>query len=121
MIQLRRRLVTILSTADPSDLVARLSVTYAVIDPDQNESDSNRSPAHVEYLALLALGLGMPRRSIDPREQIGLTWEAIDIVRDLVRGAADLVLLESMKSRRDNPDDRPKDIMRASHADEGRK
>jgi len=47
VIQLRRRLVTILSTADPSDLVARLSVTYAVIDADQNESDSNRSPAHV--------------------------------------------------------------------------
>lgn len=58
---LRQQLLAILTKMDPFDLLARASLTYLHMDPDTfKEWESDRSPAHVEYLALHALGADGP-------------------------------------------------------------
>ena len=103
----RARLLEILHEADAVDLIARTSLTYLHIDPDTfKEWESDRSPAHVEYLALQALGAGeLDRKAIDPVRASELTFEAIDIVREMFRTASMLIAIEGIVARRDRPGD----------------
>lgn len=103
----RTRLLEILHEADAVDLVARLGLTYLHIDTDTfKEWESDRSPAHVEYLALQVLGMGLvTRKDVDPMRQSGFTDEAIDLVRELFRDAPMLMVREAVAARRERPDD----------------
>ena len=48
----RERLIEILESVDPADLVARASLMYLHFDPNTyREWEDDRSPSHVEYLA----------------------------------------------------------------------
>lgn len=66
----RQRLLEILQTVDPADLVARASLMYLNFDPDTyREWEEDRSPSHIEYLALQALAVGMDSPStVRPEE-----------------------------------------------------
>jgi hypothetical protein len=83
--QLRERLTEILAQADPVDLLARAGFLYLPIDPDTyKEWESDRSTAHIEYLALQVLpDSAMEARAIDPKDAASLTSEAIHLVREL--------------------------------------
>ncbi len=103
----RTRLLEILDEADPVNLIARLSLNYLHIDPDTfKEWESDRSPAHVEYVALQALGVGLsgPKR-IESMRELELTVEAIELVREMFRSASILMIMEAIAARRDRPDD----------------
>lgn len=103
----RIHLLEILAEVDPVDLLARASLTYLHIDPDTfKEWESDRSPAHVEYLALQILGFGVPaRRDCDPRVASHLTGEAMEIVREMFRDAQMLIIMGGIRARCDHPDD----------------
>jgi len=79
----RERLVEILRTVDPADLVARASLVYLNFDPNTyREWEDDRSPGHVEYLALQALAVGLDSSpTVHPAEAPQLTDEAIDLAR----------------------------------------
>ena len=103
----RARLLEVLEEADPVDLIARASLTYLRIDPNTfKEWESDRSPAHVEYLALQALGMGLPGpRDVDPMREAEFTWEAIEVVREMFQSASMLMVMEAAAAHRDRPDD----------------
>lgn len=103
----RTRLLEILTEVDPVDLVARASLTYLHIDPDTfKEWESDRSPAHVEYLALQVLGAGISAsKNCDPLVASRLTGEALEIAREMFREAQMLIVIEGIAARRDRPED----------------
>lgn len=103
----RIRLLEILAEIDPIDLLARASLTYLHIDPDTyKEWESDRSPAHVEYLALQILGAGVTTsRECDPLITGRLTGEAVEIVREMFRDAQMLFIMGGIRARRERPDD----------------
>lgn len=103
----RERLLEILARVDSIDLLARASLTYLHFDPDTyKEWQSDRSPAHIEYLALQILGLGCPaQNAANAIEATKLTFEALDVVRELFRSASFLIILDGIKARRKNGDD----------------
>lgn len=104
--KLRKRLVEILELVDPFDLLGA-SLIYLMIDPDTyKEWESDRSPAHVEYLALQTLTASLEDRSpIGPMEATQLTFEALDLARKLFDISGHLLLVEAMESHRDQADD----------------
>lgn len=105
---LRAQLLEILQASDSVDLVARASLTYLQMDPDTyKEWESDRSPAHVEYLALQTLGASLPsaERRVHPGEAARLTFDALETVRELFRLTSFLLVIESIKARRDRPGD----------------
>ncbi len=83
--QHRDRLAEILTQVDPVDLLARASFLYLPVDPDTyKEWESDRSAAHIEYLALQVLpDSANEARPIDPKVAASLTSEAIHLVREL--------------------------------------
>lgn len=103
----RSRLLEILGETDAIDLLARASFNYLHIDPDTfKEWESDRSPAHIEYLALQVLGTGSaPATAVDPMRASQLTAEAIGIVREMFQAASMLIVMEAVAARRDRPDD----------------
>lgn len=103
----RTSLLEILDEADAVDLVARASLTYLHIDPDTfKEWESDRSPAHIEYLALQALGAeSLHPKGVDPIRQWELTWEAIALVREMFSAASMLITMDAIAARRKAPDD----------------
>ncbi len=103
--KLRKRLVEILELVDPFDLLGRASLIYLMIDPDTyKEWESDRSPAHVEYLALQTLTASLEDRSpIGPMEATQLTFEALDLARKLFDISGHLLLVEAMESHRVRP------------------
>ncbi|MFP5325995.1 MAG: hypothetical protein ACLGHT_00765, partial [Acidimicrobiia bacterium] len=103
----RSRILEILSEIDPLDLLARASLTYLHIDPDTfKEWESDRSPAHVEYLALQSLAVGeVDRASVHPAKAMQLTMEAISLSREMFSTASMLYVVEAAKAHRAAPDD----------------
>lgn len=83
--QLRERLTEVLAEADPVDLLARASFIYLPIDPNTyKEWESDRSTAHIEYLALQVLPDSTKEaQAIDPKDAASLTSEAIHLAREL--------------------------------------
>jgi hypothetical protein len=83
--QLRDRLAEILALTDPIDLLARASFLYLPIDPNTyKEWESDRSTAHIEYLALQVLPYSAKEAQVvDPKNAASLTGEAIHLVREL--------------------------------------
>lgn len=105
--KLRKRLVEIFELVDPIDLLGRASLSYLTVDPDTyKEWASDRSPAHVEYLALQTLTPSAKDRSpIGAIEATQLTFEALELSRKLFDISGHLLVREAMKSHRDQPDD----------------
>ncbi|MFJ8203241.1 hypothetical protein [Micromonospora chalcea] len=103
----RARLVEVLKEADPADILGFLSLGYLMFDPDTfRESENDRSPAHLEYLALQALGVGIARREgVDPMRQHELAGEAIELVREIFDAATWLTMLDAMEARQVRPGD----------------
>jgi hypothetical protein len=103
----RTHLLQILNEADPVNLLVRASLTYLHMDPDTfKEWESDRSPAHIEYLALQALSIGLSApKEVDPRREWELTGEAVQIVREMFRSASMLMVMDAIAARRDRPDD----------------
>lgn len=93
------RLVEILRSVDPADLVARASLIYLHFDPNTyREWEDDRSPGHVEYLALQALAVGMDSSpTAHPAETPRLTDEAIEIARSLFSDAGMLLVLRPLE------------------------
>jgi len=104
---LRVRLLEILGKTDVPDLISRASLTYLTIDPDTyKESESDKSPAHIEYLALQALDVGFQRiPDENPGEAYSLTNEAIHIVRQLFDLTHAIILHETANEYDANPND----------------
>jgi len=102
----RDRLLEILHEVDSVDLLARASLIYLHIDPDTyKESESERSAAHIEYLALQALGVSLSDpQNIDPMLASALTAEAVEIVKQMFQSASLLMVMESATAGRDQPD-----------------
>src|SRR5687768_267429 len=102
----RSRILEILREVDPLDLLARATLTYLHIDPDTfKEWESDRSPAHVEYLALQSLAIGeVERESLHPAKAMHLTMEAIHVAREMFSTASMLYVVEAAKAKRTAPD-----------------
>lgn len=105
--ELRAQLINILGRVDPVDLLARASLSYLLMDPDSYvESEIDRSPAHIEYLALqvLEVGLSSPGEA-DPVSAYRLTSESIHLVRTLFELASRKITLTGVAAQRERPDD----------------
>ena len=92
--RLRHRLDEVLREADPVDLLAQAGFLYLPIDPDTfKEWESDRNPAHIEYIAMQVLpeSMGAPPRATDPRDAASLTGEAIELARQLFDVEAQLL------------------------------
>ena len=95
----RDRILEILRSTDPVDLIARASLTYLRMDPyTYRESEHDRSPAHVEYLALQSLALSAGPTERRPTST-SLTFEAIGLVRSLFDDARHLLMLAAIEAR----------------------
>lgn len=83
--RLRNRLDEIFDRTGAVDLLARAGFLYLAIDPDTfKEWQSDRSPGHIEYLALQALPRSMDTPpAAHPMEVAALSGEALDTVRRL--------------------------------------
>jgi hypothetical protein len=83
--RLRERLDEILKEADAVDLLARAGFLYLPIDPDTfKEWENDRSPGHIEYLALQVLPSCLDQAvDVHPMEAASLTGEVIGLVREL--------------------------------------
>jgi hypothetical protein len=103
----RSRILAIFHEIDPLDLLARATLTYLRIDPDTfKEWETDRSPAHVEYLALQALAVGdMNRERVHATKAMQLTMEAIQLSREMFSTASMLYVVEAAKAHRADPDD----------------
>lgn len=105
---LRSRLEEVFAETDPLDLLARASLVYLRHDPDTyREWKDDRSPAHIEYLALQALSM-IQRASdgaSDPVRSLELTFEAIELTRELFQAASTLIVAEAIAAKGDAPDD----------------
>ena len=86
--ELHARLLTLFAEVGPVRLVALASLLYLNFDPDvESESDHDRNPAHIEYLALQALG-ALRGKQVESQElhPLALFQAAIDALntsRDL--------------------------------------
>lgn len=91
--QLREALDSVLEQSDPVDLLATASLLYLPTDPNTfREWETDRSPAHIEYLALQVLPRSAePARSVRPQLAAQLVSGAIELVRDLFAVEAQLL------------------------------
>lgn len=81
---LQVRLQELLRGTDPLELLMQFAVPYLAIDPDTfREWESDRSPAHVEYLALQAMRALPGVAAWEPRDMSERLEEAEDLVRRL--------------------------------------
>jgi hypothetical protein len=105
--QRRSRILEILTEVDPLDLLGRASLTYLHIDPDTfKEWESDRSPAHVEYLALQALSVEAGRKGpVDPARAMHLMMEAVQLSREMFSDASMLFVIDAVAAQRANPND----------------
>lgn len=99
--QARARLLEILREADRPDLVAQAALTYQINDPETfKESENERQPSHLEYLALQAAGIGLAagiRVDTSPAELVSQTGEAMHLVQQIF--AMSQVLLSTRSAR----------------------
>jgi hypothetical protein len=100
--QLSASLESLLQAVDVFDLVARASVMYLVLDPNKFvEVESDRSMAHVEYLALRAAGTERSDVSSDSSamDRYRQTTQALGLTRELFSTVMTGLLYEGFKSR----------------------
>lgn len=104
--RLHGRLHEVLAEADAVDLLARASLAYLRIDYETfKEWESDRSPAHIEYLALQVLSLGeIPSKDLDPTRAAALSEEAVALVRELFVVSAALIRFEGLKAQEAHPE-----------------
>ena len=99
--QARARLLEILRESDRPDLVAQAALTYQINNPETfKESENERQPSHLEYLALQAAGIGLAagiRVDTTPAELASQTGEAMHLVQEIF--AMSLVLLPIRSAR----------------------
>ena len=102
--QARARLLEILREADRPDLVAQAALTYQINDPETfRESESERQPSHLEYLALQAAGVGLAagiRVESSPAELTSQTGEAMHLVQEIFVLSQMLLPIRSAKEIR---------------------
>ncbi len=112
--QARTRLLEILREADRPNLVAQAALTYQINDPETfKESENERQPSHLEYLALQAAGIGLAagiRVDTPPAELTSQTGEAMHLVQEIfalsqvllpVRSARDVLKVKDEPSTLD--------------------
>jgi hypothetical protein len=64
--------------------------------------------AHIEYLALQALGAGLSGpKEVDPRLNWELTGEAVNLVREMFRSASMLIVMDAIAAQRNDPMTQP--------------
>ena len=83
---MRQKLVNILSTNGAADILAIAALSYAYQDPNAvTESENDRSPAHLEYLGLQALcvGLKIATRKPPPPDFAHIAFRALRLVRHI--------------------------------------
>ena len=105
----RARLLEILREADRPDLVAQAALTYQINDPETfKESENERQPSHLEYLALQAAGIGLAagiRVDTIPAELTGQTGEAMHLVQEIFAVSQVLLPIRSAKEIREVKDE----------------
>ncbi|GAA2738839.1 hypothetical protein [Actinocorallia aurantiaca] len=108
--ELRNHLIEVLGETDPMDLVARASMKYLQSDPNTyKEWEDDRSPSHIEYLALQALSLnGAGRADSLPNygRDYDRTFAALSIVRKMFNNASMLLVIEALAAREKDPSNR---------------
>lgn len=95
------RLEQVLLQAGPGQCVALASLTYSWRDPNTyRESQDDRSPAHIEFLALRALPhLAVPSEATGD-ELHDLVAEALELTRGAFDDTATLIMLRSVAATR---------------------
>ena len=107
----RSQLLGILTETDRASLLSQAAITYLAQNPDSfRESENDRIPAHIEYLALQAAGVGLISDSsrIDPEILAEQTDAAIDHVRVIFK---DSIALMSLRSMTDGPSATPHEMV----------
>ena len=99
--QTRARLLEILREADRPDLVAQAALTYQINNPETfRESENERQPSHLEYLALQAAGIGLAagiRVDTTPAELASQTGEAMHLVQEIFATSQMLLPIRAAK------------------------
>ena len=96
-----QRLHDVLVEAGAAACVAYASLAYLWKDPNTyRESEDDRSPAHVEFLALQALPMLELGGTAPEEEILTLANEALQLVRDAFADTDELVTLRSVKASR---------------------
>ena len=107
--QARERLLEILREADRPDLVAQAALTYQINDPETfKESENERQPSHLEYLALQAAGIGLAdgiRVDTIPAELAYQTGEAMHLVQEIFVLSQMLLPIRSAKEIKEVKDE----------------
>lgn len=82
----RQKLLELLSSEGAADILALASLSYIYRDPNiVKESENDRSPAHLEYLGLQALSVGLEPAIAKPppAEFAHITFRALRLVRHI--------------------------------------
>ena len=99
----------ILREADRPDLVAQAALTYQINNPETfKESENERQPSHLEYLALQAAGIGLAagiRVDTIPAELTSQTGEAMHLVQEIFAASLVLLPIRSAKEIREVKDE----------------
>ena len=107
--QARARLLEILREADRPELVAQAALTYQIHDPETfRESENERQPSHLEYLALQAAGIGFAadiQGEVMPAEQAHQSGEAMHLVQKIFATSQMLLPIRSAKEMREVKDE----------------
>ena len=102
--QTRARLLEILRKADRPDLVAQAALTYQINNPETfKESENERQPSHLEYMALQSAGIGLAagiRVDMTPAELTSQTGEAMHLVQEIFAMSQVLLPIRSAKEIR---------------------
>ncbi|MGK2886690.1 MAG: hypothetical protein ACSLE8_18260 [Rhodococcus sp. (in: high G+C Gram-positive bacteria)] len=115
----RAQLLEILAGADPVDILGSATLMFLQNDPNASKVLEAGPPlAHLEYLALQALGVGLdaPHRS-EPGRSLELALEALELVRAIFDDAQMLMVISEVENRSGGMDDQLADYQLRTRLD----
>jgi hypothetical protein len=100
------QLLSLLRSMDCEDLIARLSLTEGIIDPNTPETQSSTSPAHAEYVALQVIGYEIEFIETDDfAEQSSKARRVIELVKEMFEVQHQLIWVASLRENREGKTD----------------
>src|ERR1035438_8313131 len=101
------QLLSLFRSMDCEDLMARLSLTQGVIDPNTPETQSSNSPAYAEYVALQVIGYEIEfRETNDFAEQSRNAVTVVELVKEMFDLQHQLFWVAGLRERQEGNVDR---------------
>ena len=111
------QLLSLLRSMDCKDLIARLSLTQGIIDPNTPETQSTNSPAYAEYVALQVIGYEIEFLETDDyAEQSRKAVTVVEIVKEMFDVQHQLFWVIGVREQQEGNHD-PSRLRQRSHAE----